>query len=580
MSKTERGKLVQPIPLSSILDPSHQTPFSKLAQFQFDLDLSKVHMHHPEVQRPSLWRKMQTTLINAMSNLVVISQPVFSTSIGKSTANSATTMSLVHWKPTKSCELLEMINLTDSSESSSSSLSPPKHDNNYHYYHPQSLYHSVRSGLECLRYFATHPLQEEKVKDGHICKQNISSFDYTDYADYSREVSLTPNSGCLGAVFFPAAFPFFIATEQFYQQSSWSSATSQVPAPNLFSLAMSGFLLPSPPYLNLFYENSCPFSPIHKFKGSIPSHEPPGLMDAAKSEFEMIVHATSHQTTQESGKGPGSPVKSDTSANMASSSASPKATGMGEGMGCIRVANWRGRNNNDDDRPFQSVSVCSSSTSKGGTVTFCSSATVTSSSPRAVAIGCPRSAPRRIRTESESSVDSFVEFSASVESTDSFCIVFESAGTCIDEEYLLEFERDDDQWEDEDDEDDSEDEEDHIFDYACEADAEIFQADIDDGNECIVLPERQHDQTDSASCGTKKHKAKSVSFDEEKLVSVIEFEDNAESRRARETYWEVFARDRARFQDRILRTGDIIEPILSVSHRARVYSSRLAEPHN
>ncbi|ODM97184.1 hypothetical protein Ocin01_09503 [Orchesella cincta] len=574
MSKTERRKLFQPIPLSSILDPSHQTPFSKLEQFQFDLDLSNVHSHRPEVEQISLWRKLQTTLINAMSNLVVISQPVFATSMGKSTANSASTMSLIPWKPNKSSELSEVINLSDGS--GSPLLSPSKQDSRQQ----QSLYHSVRSGLECLRYFATHPLHEEKATPVHSCKQNInSSYDFS-YSDSSSRVSFEPNSGYLGssAILFPAPFPFFVASEHQYYSSSWCPAAPQVPAPNLFSLAMSGFLLASPPYLNAFYENSCLFSPIHNIKGSPAAHKPSRTMNGVGSEFEIIIHATSHQSSQEPGKG----LSSHTSASASAKNTSSMSEGGGGGGagGCIRVANWRS-NNNEDNCPFQSVSVCSSSSSKGGTVTFsCASATVTSSSPRTMAMACPRSANRRLKTESESSVDSFVEFSASVESTDSFCIVFESAGGCIDEEYLLEFDRDDDEWEDDDDEEEeSEDEEDQIFDYAAETDGEIFQTEIDDGNELQGLAE--HDQTDGASCSatcSKKRKSKKVSFDEENLVSVIEFEDDAESRRARETYWEVFARDRARFQDRIFRTGDILEPILLGAHRTKVFSCRFKEP--
>lgn len=67
----------------------------------------------------------------------------------------------------------------------------------------------------------------------------------------------------------------------------------------------------------------------------------------------------------------------------------------------------------------------------------------------------------------------------------------------------------------------------------------------------------------------------------------MEFEDDKDSRQNRVCYWEVFARDRARFKERIFRNQDILDAILSDKHRVKIYSQRFSpqekqpiEPNN
>lgn len=55
---------------------------------------------------------------------------------------------------------------------------------------------------------------------------------------------------------------------------------------------------------------------------------------------------------------------------------------------------------------------------------------------------------------------------------------------------------------------------------------------------------------------------------------VVEFEDDIESKESRLCYWEIFARDRARFKDRIKQIEPILSSVLDKSHRERVYASR------
>jgi len=60
--------------------------------------------------------------------------------------------------------------------------------------------------------------------------------------------------------------------------------------------------------------------------------------------------------------------------------------------------------------------------------------------------------------------------------------------------------------------------------------------------------------------------------DDDDLVLVFEFDDDLESKEIRSCYWEIFARDRARFKDIIEQASVILNPILEPSHRAKVYS--------
>jgi hypothetical protein len=70
------------------------------------------------------------------------------------------------------------------------------------------------------------------------------------------------------------------------------------------------------------------------------------------------------------------------------------------------------------------------------------------------------------------------------------------------------------------------------------------------------------------------HKAKKVHFDEDHLVKVIEFPDDEESEEMRKCYWEVFARDRCRFKDRINQAEDSLKLVLLSEHRQKVYNQR------
>jgi len=69
-----------------------------------------------------------------------------------------------------------------------------------------------------------------------------------------------------------------------------------------------------------------------------------------------------------------------------------------------------------------------------------------------------------------------------------------------------------------------------------------------------------------------------VSFAEnEKLVNIVEFDDDLDSKKTRECYWEIFARDRARFKDRVEQAAAVLNPILESEHRDRVYNGRQTE---
>jgi len=70
------------------------------------------------------------------------------------------------------------------------------------------------------------------------------------------------------------------------------------------------------------------------------------------------------------------------------------------------------------------------------------------------------------------------------------------------------------------------------------------------------------------------HKTKKVHFDEDHLVEVIEFPDDEESKEMRKPYWDVFARDRCRFKDRINQAEDSLKLVLLSEHRQKVYNQR------
>jgi len=73
----------------------------------------------------------------------------------------------------------------------------------------------------------------------------------------------------------------------------------------------------------------------------------------------------------------------------------------------------------------------------------------------------------------------------------------------------------------------------------------------------------------------KKNRKKSVSFNDHSLEEVIEFEDDLESKNAREKYWEFMAVDRFRFKDRIQRLEPLLTPILSAAHRSGIYNRQM-----
>lgn len=630
MSKTERRKLFQPIPLSSILDPTYQTPFSKLEQFQVDMDItSKLNSRAPQ----SVWQKLQTSLIKAMSNFVIMSHPYFATSSNSVAALSRSThsMPLVPWKSWKPCELL----LNDEAKSQSTlsgTISETSEEAALRQEKSASLIHSVRSGLQCLRYLATHPLSCEDNEHQPVAQTQTPTRHYFDCRKQNN--ILLPAVGYSGVGGGPLFFPQISVDSDATCRYSFSAPTSpshtyyqRVSKPvvqNLFSWAMSGLFFATPlqhRHMNTLYKNYCLFSPVHakgaeintnmlcpKISSNGPEKVPssPRASRTTENNFEIFIHSSSAtcQDTRPGNDKPISPTKPISVTNSPSNAGSSRM----DSSGCIRIeTNWSSMNDeaSSSRTNFHSVSVCSTtSAGKPGTLTFSCSSTM-ASSPRAI-MASTRCAGRRAQTESESSNDSFVGISASVESTDSFCIVFESApGICIDED----IEDDEEEWEDDDDSDDED--EDQVFNYSSSlsddifVDGFIFQADgIDPG---VVTPGDQVDFTGDSTTRRQKKKTVSrlenfnfflnnymfacascflhiltcffsvlcqVSFDDENLENVFEFEDDSESKSCRETYWEMMGRDRDRFRNRVERTGDILEPILQPAHRLNVFQQR------
>ena len=71
---------------------------------------------------------------------------------------------------------------------------------------------------------------------------------------------------------------------------------------------------------------------------------------------------------------------------------------------------------------------------------------------------------------------------------------------------------------------------------------------------------------------------KRVSFDDLNLVEVHVFPDCEENVLIRKTYWEIFARDRYRFKDRISLTEADLKDVFGWDHRQRIYSERFHHP--
>lgn len=537
MSKTERRKLFQPIPLSSILVPTYQSPFSKLEQFQLDMDVSNLN---GKVQK-TVWQKLQSTLLNAMSNFIVMSNPVFASSKTTATAQS---MSLVPWKAFKPCEIL----LSEEFGQSSTLTSDPAQLSNSEpkslLQKSTSLYHSLRGGLQCLRYLATHPVQSE---DDRIPLQETQTPTRHYFNCRKQNTSIPANLGYTYIGGGGATFSNLLSDTDLSSRLSLSAPVSPVrhchqpPSnlvfSNLFSWAMSGLLTTTPlhhRHLNALYKNYFLLSPVHA-KGATAVLSPPKSIGGSESappsprannlegSIEIIIHATP-VTSQVDKNSKTTSSKGVTPSIEIPIAASPKRSCLSAGgnssSSCIRVleSNWNSRNRDatSNRAKYHTVSVCSSSSNvKGGTLKFSCSSTM-SSSPRAMATSSGATGRGR-HTESESSADSFVEFSASVDSTDSFCIVFESTpGDCIDEDGI-DRNDDDEEWEDDDDdeEDSDEDGEDNVLHYSSSfsddifVDGYIFQADgLDDD-----IPTNSSDLMDLPLTNgqpAKKRKAKTV----------------------------------------------------------------------
>lgn len=483
MSKTERRKFFQPIPLSSILDPRYQTPFSKLQQFQVDMNIcsSKIptpQPHHHQQPR-NVWQKLQSSLLSAMSNLVVISQPVFTSAAPFAKGSSVPFVPFVSCKSfTASCD-----NLPEG-EAAAISVQPQ----------PASLYHSVRSGLQYLRYLATHPL----YRDDH---HPLLSSKRSEEACRKQYTIIAPRAFSLASGA-PPFFSLFSDTTPRCQSAHTSPVSSPVRQlrqqpthlPNLFCWAMSGILVADPAFrhTNFYYKNIF-FSPV-LMKGSgretmsapVSPHKFHKVEPLWEANFDIVIQSMASSTVNSQLSLTSVPASSSPTSPTDSSVVDPSSSASRTQIpakGCIRFGtNWKSGSLEDCSLPnFHTVSVCSSTSAlKGGTLTFSCSSTM-STSPRPMCAGGGRMGTRR-KTESESSADSFIEFSASVESTDGFCIVFESAGGCL-EDVVRDGE--DDDWEDDDEEvedDSDEEDEDQVFNYRCSDDLHgeglVFQADV------------------------------------------------------------------------------------------------------
>uniref|UniRef100_T1KDC9 Uncharacterized protein n=1 Tax=Tetranychus urticae TaxID=32264 RepID=T1KDC9_TETUR len=62
------------------------------------------------------------------------------------------------------------------------------------------------------------------------------------------------------------------------------------------------------------------------------------------------------------------------------------------------------------------------------------------------------------------------------------------------------------------------------------------------------------------------------------LYTIYYFEDSPEDIESRSKYWEFEASYRDRFNQRILRTGTTLAPILSIEHRNKIFEQRFQNP--
>ena len=70
-------------------------------------------------------------------------------------------------------------------------------------------------------------------------------------------------------------------------------------------------------------------------------------------------------------------------------------------------------------------------------------------------------------------------------------------------------------------------------------------------------------------------KDKKVRFNN--LVQTIIYTDDDESANLRKAFWEIIARDRQRFRDRISETEECLASVLRTTHRVQIFNQRFKE---
>ena len=73
-------------------------------------------------------------------------------------------------------------------------------------------------------------------------------------------------------------------------------------------------------------------------------------------------------------------------------------------------------------------------------------------------------------------------------------------------------------------------------------------------------------------------RGKKVHFNDD--VQLIIFTDDKESVNLRKGFWEIIARDRYRFRDRICQTEECLAAVLTTAHRAHIYNHRFKDSIN
>ena len=80
------------------------------------------------------------------------------------------------------------------------------------------------------------------------------------------------------------------------------------------------------------------------------------------------------------------------------------------------------------------------------------------------------------------------------------------------------------------------------------------------------------------SCFHKSGVSKRVHFDDDRLTRITLFTDDEVSADMRKCYWEIYARDRYRFKDRISRIEQDLNKIFKKNHRDRIYNLLFQTP--